>query len=105
VHTDESLVVRRNLSDTKGIADTLRTLGRLLIETQQYADAKRELQESLLKARSVTDKKGAVECLGLLAHSRAISFAESCSTRRSRGNRNDYVSPKAGITPAGTTGI
>jgi tetratricopeptide (TPR) repeat protein len=60
-HAERSLKIRRDLSDKKGVADTLRTLGAVRLKQGDVPGGLGLLSESLELARSVEDKRGIAE--------------------------------------------
>ena len=64
---EESLAVRRSLSDTQGIADALNNLGNVAADIGEYAAARELLEESLASMRTLGDSEGIAATVSNLA--------------------------------------
>ena len=94
--TEESLALRRNLGDVRGVAASLNNLGLVLRDLGDVGAARSVTEESLALRRELGDARGvgwALHNLGALArmegdYARARSLAEEAlALRRSKGNR------------------
>ncbi|HET9224124.1 MAG TPA: tetratricopeptide repeat protein, partial [Roseiflexaceae bacterium] len=97
---EESLALRRELGDKRGIAIVLNNLGLLARDRNDYASARARLEEALTVLRDVGDQRsvaGILNNLGMLEHSqeqfaraRAL-YEESLELRRQLGDTRGIV--------------
>jgi tetratricopeptide (TPR) repeat protein len=76
---EESLAIRRELGDKRGIADSLNALGMVAKHKEDYGQATERFQESLALRGELEDRQGisiALNNLGGVAHSKG-DFAEA----------------------------
>ena len=103
---EESLAMRRQLGDKKGIATSLTNMGLVAYELADYASARMQLEESLVICRELGDRAGIASSLcplgdvateeGALLSARAL-YAESAAMRLELGDRRGIVESLEGL--------